>query len=287
MSSLQSYSTTNNEETSVPRDPDTRPEDVPLHDDVRLLAAGLGNVIRRLEGDEAYRVVDDLRRACKARRRGAPDARDLDALITETSRLPLDVTAVTARAFTLFFLLINTAEQVHRVRRRRAYLVGGDLKPQPASATWTMQKLREKGIAAKDVGDALASLDVRPVLTAHPTESTRRTLLTLQARVADLLLEREFVFPSDRAAIDESLESEIELLWLTAEVRRDRPSVGDEVSTVLWYLETRLLDASARANASLIRAFEEEFAIPRDDLHQSSAIRLGTWVGGDRTEILL
>jgi len=266
----------------VEGDPDTRPEDVPLHDDVRLLAAGLGNVIRRLEGEEAYHVVDDLRRACKARRRGADGARDLDALIDETSRLPLDVTAVTARAFTLFFLLINTAEQVHRVRRRRAYLGDGDLKPQPASATWTMQRLKEKGVSAEEVGDALATLDVRPVLTAHPTESTRRTLLTLQARVADLLLEREHVFPSDRAAIDESLEAEIELLWLTAEVRRDRPSVGDEVSTVLWYLETRLLDASARANASLVRAFEKEFEIPRDDLHQRSAIRLGTWVGGDR-----
>ncbi|HUQ46892.1 MAG TPA: phosphoenolpyruvate carboxylase [Gemmatimonadaceae bacterium] len=270
------------QQAGVQRDPDTRLEDVPLHDDVRLLAAGLGNVIRRLEGDEAYHVVDDLRRACKARRRGAPGARDLNALIDETSRLPLDVTAVTARAFTLFFLLINTAEQVHRVRRRRAYLGDGDLKPQPASATWTMQRLKEKGISAEQVGDALAALDVRPVLTAHPTESTRRTLLTLQARVADLLLEREHVFPSDRAAIDESLEAEIELLWLTAEVRRDRPSVGDEVSTVLWYLETRLLDASARANASLVRAFEEEFGIPRDDLHQGSAIRLGTWVGGDR-----
>ena len=282
MSSPRSSLATPKPLASVPRDPDTRPEDVPLHDDVRLLAAGLGNVIRRLEGDEAYHVVDDLRRACRARRRGAPDARNLDALIDETSRLPLDVAAVTARAFTLFFLLINTAEQVHRVRRRRAYLGDGDLKPQPASATWTMQKLKEKGVSAEEVGDALASLDVRPVLTAHPTESTRRTLLTLQARVADLLLEREHVFPSDRAAIDESLEAEIELLWLTAEVRRDRPSVGDEVSTVLWYLETRLLDASARANASLVRAFEEEFGIPRDDLHQSSAIRLGTWVGGDR-----
>jgi phosphoenolpyruvate carboxylase len=273
---------TTKQSESVPRDPDTRPEDIPLHDDVRLLAAGLGNVIRRLEGDKAYHVVDDLRRACKARRRGAPGARNLDALIDETVRLPVEVTAVTARAFTLFFLLINTAEQVHRVRRRRAYLVAGDVKPQPASATWTMQKLKEKGVSAKEVGDALASLDVRPVLTAHPTESTRRTLLTLQARVADLLLEREHVFPSDRAAIDELLESEIELLWLTAEVRRDRPSVGDEVSTVLWYLETRLLDASARANAALVRAFEEEFEIPREDLHQSSAIRLGTWVGGDR-----
>ena len=282
MSSARSSSNRTDGQASVPRDPDTRPEDVPLHDDVRRLAAGLGNVIRRLEGDEAYHVVDDLRRACKARRRHDPGARDLDELLTETARLPLEIAAVAARAFTLFFLLINTAEQVHRVRRRRAYVGQGDVEPQPASAPWTMRRLKDLGISGDQVGDALAGLDVRPVLTAHPTESTRRTLLTLQARVADLLIERENVYPSERGSIDEALEAEIELLWLTAEVRRDRPSVGDEVSTVLWYLETRLLDASARANAALVRAFEDEFGVARDDIRRSSAIRLGTWVGGDR-----
>ncbi len=282
MSSPKSSSEKAESETSVPRDPDTRAEDEPLHEDVRLLAAGLGNVVKRLEGDAAYRVVDDLRRACKARRRGEPDAPSLDALIDETSRLPLESTAVAARAFTLFFLLINTAEQVHRVRRRRAYLGRGDIEPQPASAPWTMKRLRESGASAEDIADRLATLDVRPVLTAHPTESTRRTLLTLQARVADLLLEREQVFASERKAIDEGLEAEIELLWLTAEVRRDRPTVGDEVSTVLWYFETRLLDASARAHSALVRAFEAEFDTPRDDLRLGSTIRLGTWVGGDR-----
>ena len=140
MSSARSFSGADGR-ASVPRDPDTRPEDVPLHDDVRLLAAGLGNVIRRLEGDDAYRVVDDLRRACKARRRHAADARDLDALLEETGRLSLEVTAVAARAFTLFFLLINTAEQVHRVRRRRAYVGQGEVEPQPASAP-SMRRLR-------------------------------------------------------------------------------------------------------------------------------------------------
>ncbi len=282
MTSPQSFLATADDHSSVPRDPDTRPEDIPLHDDVRLLAAGLGNVIRRLEGEAAFRVVDDLRRACKARRRNTATARTLDSLIDQTSSLPLENAAVAARAFTLFFLLINTAEQVHRVRRRRAYLVKGDAGPQPASAPWTMQRLKERGIPSSDIAAAVAELDVRPVLTAHPTESTRRTLLTLQARVADLLLERERVAASAKKAIDESLEAEIELLWLTAEVRRDRPTVGDEVSTVLWYFETRLLDASARAHSSLVRAFENEFAVERSDLRRDSTIRLGTWVGGDR-----
>ena len=272
--------------------PNTRPEDVPLHDDVRRLAAALGRVILRLEGETAFQTVDGLRRACRARRRGDAGAKNLDALLEEVAALPLDLASLTARAFTLFFLLINTAEQVHRVRRREAYRHREGDTAQPASARWTMHVLRAQGRSSADVSAALARLDVRPVLTAHPTESTRRTLLSLQARVADLLLERETVPESERHALDEAIEGEIELLWLTAEVRQDRPSVRDEVSTVLWYLETRLLDASDQARESLIRAFEEEFGdavdaqdvgIERgDSLRLTPLMRLGNWVGGDR-----
>jgi phosphoenolpyruvate carboxylase len=271
-------------------DPATRPEDIPLHEDVRLLAATLGRVIRRLEGEEAYATVEGLRRAARARRRGLPGAASLEVLLGEVERLPLELSAVAARAFTLFFLLINTAEQVHRVRRSRSYSRTADAPPQPASARWSMRRLREAGRTAADVARALARLEVRPVLTAHPTESTRRTLLGLQARVADLLLGADdLLTPRGREA---QLEAEIELLWLTSEVRQDRPTVRDEVSTVLWYLETRLLDASVRAHAALIDAFEDEFGAPAeagpgevvatDILRLTAPLRLGNWVGGDR-----
>jgi phosphoenolpyruvate carboxylase len=259
---------------------------------VRRLAAALGHVILRLEGETAFQTVDGLRRACRARRRGDAGAKNLDALLEEVAALPLDLASLTARAFTLFFLLINTAEQVHRVRRREAYRHREGDTAQPASARWTMHVLRAQGRSRAEVSAALARLDVRPVLTAHPTESTRRTLLSLQARVADMLLERETVPQSERHALDEAIEGEIELLWLTSEVRQDRPSVRDEVSTVLWYLETRLLDASDQARESLIRAFEEEFGdavdaqdvpIERgDSLRLTPLMRLGNWVGGDR-----
>jgi phosphoenolpyruvate carboxylase len=259
---------------------------------VRRLAAALGHVILRLEGGTAFQTVDGLRRACRARRRGDAGAKNLDALLEEVAALPLDLASLTARAFTLFFLLINTAEQVHRVRRREAYRHREGDTAQPASARWTMHVLRAQGRSSAEVSAALARLDVRPVLTAHPTESTRRTLLSLQARVADLLLERETVPQSERHALDEAIEGEIELLWLTSEVRQDRPSVRDEVSTVLWYLETRLLDASDQARESLIRAFEEEFGDAadaqnvsierRDSLRLTPLMRLGNWVGGDR-----
>ncbi len=281
----------------VPEPP--RAEDLALHDDVRRLAAALGRVIRRLEGEAPFATVEELRVACRARRHREPGAADLPALLERVEALAPEAAGVAARAFTLFFLLINTAEQVHRVRRRSAYQArpgGGpaaahEPAPQPASARWTMRQLHEAGHSAAAVADAVGRLNVRPVLTAHPTESTRRTLLALQARVADLLLRREPSAGDERRALDDAIDGEVELLWLTAEVRHDRPTVMDEVSTVLWYLETRLLDAGAHAHDALVRAYAAEFGdapdggvteATLDALRLTTPLRLGNWVGGDR-----
>ena len=262
--------------------PTVRPEDVPLHEDVRWLAASLGKVILRLEGQAAFDSVESLRRACRARRHAEPNAPTLGELLKQVSALPLERAATVARAFTLFFLLINTAEQVHRVRRSRAYRSTERDEPQPGGARWAMRTLRSEGHDAAAVERAMLSLDVRPVLTAHPTESTRRTLLGLQARVADMLLEREGASPSDRRAIEDQLDAEVELLWLTDEVRDDRPTVMDEVSTVIWYLETRLLDASERAREAFVRSFEDEIDVTCDRLRHAVPLTIGNWVGGDR-----
>jgi phosphoenolpyruvate carboxylase len=260
----------------------TRDEDLPLHDDVRRLASVLGVVIRRLEGEEAFATVEGLRQDTRARRDdGAGDA-SLKTLLTRVEALPLELAATTARAFTLFFLLINTAEQVHRVRRSRAYERSGATTLQPASARWTMRTLHEAGHSAEEVREALLKLEARPVLTAHPTESTRRTLLALQARVADLLLAHDDATVPAQRELDARLDAEVELLWLTDEIRDDRPTVMDEVSTVLWYLETRLVDASTRARRALIDAFEEEFGTTSDAVRDAIPVRLGNWVGGDR-----
>jgi phosphoenolpyruvate carboxylase len=262
--------------------PAVRTEDVPLHDDVRWLAASLGRVIQRLEGQAAFETIEALRRACRARRHGEPDAPSLDALIAQVEALSLEQCAVTARAFTLFFLLINTAEQVHRVRRARAYRTIDNAEPQPASAEWAMRALHASGHSASEIERAMLELDVRPVLTAHPTESTRRTLLALQSRVADLLLAREGAAQAERREIEEMLDGEVELLWITAEVRHDRPSVNDEERRVLWYLETRFIDAGSRARDTLVRAFEDEFGTTSEAIEQIVPLRIGNWVGGDR-----
>src|SRR3982074_1728965 len=260
----------------------TRKEDLPLHDDVRWLAGALGRVIRRLEGEEAFTIVERLRVATRGRRHGDPDAPTLDNLLKQIDGFTVAHCAMAARAFTLFFLLINTAEQTHRVRRRNTYLGKGTSVLQPASVRWSMRKLREMGRTAEEVESAMITLDVRPVLTAHPTESTRSTLLGLQARVADKLLARERAPADEAKLIEEQMEGEVELLWLTSEVRQDRPSVLDEVSAALWYLETRLLDAGAQMQQALAVAFEEEFSRSGDSFRLAVPLRFGTWVGGDR-----
>jgi phosphoenolpyruvate carboxylase len=259
-----------------------RPEDLPLHEDVRWLAAALGRVIQRLEGQESFEIVEKIRVATRARRHGEKNAPTLEQLLQTIDALSVEQCAMAARAFTLFFLLINTAEQTHRVRRRNAYYRRGVSAPQPASVRWSMRKLREMGCSADDVERAMLALDVRPVLTAHPTESTRRTLLGLQARVADKLLAHELAPVDEARRLEQELHGEIELLWLTSEVRQDRPTVRDEVSTALWYLEARLLDAGAHVHSVLANAFEEEFSRSADAFRLSVPLRWGTWVGGDR-----
>jgi len=246
---------------------------------VRWLASALGQVIKRLEGEPVFQAVEDLRSACRGRRRGEATAADLDTLFARVGDLPLTVAAPVARAFTLFFFLINTAEQVHRVRRRHSYEDGEELAAQPASIRWAFEKLRANQRSAGEVREYLRELEVRPVLTAHPTEATRRTLLQLQARLADALLKREASSPEERLRVEHGMEAEIELLWLTDEVRRDRPSVLDEVSSVIWYLEDRLLEASVQVSESAERAFQLAFGEP---LGFSLRIPLGSWVAGDR-----
>ncbi len=255
-----------------------REQDRPLADDVRWLASKLGEVIRKFEGDAVFEAVEGLRASSRSRRHNEEGAPDLPALLARADALPLAEAAAVSRAFTLFFLLINTAEQVHRVRRIRSH-DRPEESAQPASIAWTLQELKSQGKGADEVEAMIRNLDVRPVLTAHPTESTRRTVLALQARIADLLLARDGARTRERETIEGNLATEVELLWLTSELRHDRPRVMDEVSTVQWYLEDRLLSAVARVTDHLEKAFQECFERP---LRGSQPLSTGSWVGSDR-----
>ncbi|MEZ4231816.1 MAG: phosphoenolpyruvate carboxylase [Polyangiaceae bacterium] len=260
---------------------DIRPEDEPLHADIRWLAGLLGRVLKRLEGDECFRAVERLRVVCRDRRRARSEESggDFQALLGEVESLPLEQVGKVARAFSLLFLLINTAEQVHRVRRRAAYWSRSDNEPQPASPRWAFSELKRRGHDAAAVRRLVERMEVRPVLTAHPTEATRRTILQLQARVARALRKRDTGTENQKQRVEQVVEGEIELLWLTDEVRRDRPSVFDEVSNVIWYLEDQLYETTEWLDYAVKNAFRQVFDEP---LGVSVKLPIGSWVGGDR-----
>ena len=253
-----------------------RDVDRPLSADVRFLSSALGDVIRRFEGDAVFKVVETLRIKARERRHGG--AASLDDLFSLVRPLSLKQKAAVARSFTLFFMLINTAEQVHRVRRRKRRNQNAEGALQPGSYRWAFKSLKDRGLDAQSVREHIKKSRIRPVLTAHPTEATRRTILSLQSRVADLLLMREGE-EKNTTKCNQKLEAEVELLWLTNEQRLDRPRVMDEVQNVLWYLETRFLEASSNAKCELEDSFYQIFG---EELKGVAPIELGNWVAGDR-----
>ena len=249
-----------------------------LREDVRWLSTTLGNVVRRFEGDDVFLAIESLRTHCRAHRHGEHGASSLKEISELVSQMEVSMLAPVARAFTLFFMLINVAEQAHRVRRRRVHQTMGT-KSQPGSFNWAVRTLLRDGVTKEDITSKIKRLEVSPVLTAHPTEATRRTILELQGRVAEALLEREGATGTALAGLERDLQSEIELLWLTAEVRHDRPLVMDEVSNMLWYLEDRLSNSASRVTEEFRKACEHGLGI---DANNISPLKIGSWVGGDR-----
>ena len=267
-------------------EPDVRPEDLPLHEDVRWLAATLGRVIRRLEGDEAFETVEALRRACRARRHGdagAPDARRAARPRRRAAARPLR--ALTARAFTLFFLLINTAEQVHRVRRARDYRSAERRRAAArVRAVDDAAAARPRATRAEEVARAIA----RPRRAAGAHRASHRVHAAHAARAPGArrrpAAARASATPPSERARDRATRSRARSSCCGSPRRcaTTGPSVLDEVSTVLWYLETRLLDASARARDALVRAFEEEFG-DAPDARAAARCRCGSATGSAAT----
>jgi phosphoenolpyruvate carboxylase len=253
-----------------------------LHNTVRLLSSILGKVILRIEGRSYFEAVEYLRTVCRDRREQSSDILNLEEILGKIEKWPLEKTAIVARAFALFFLLINTAEQVQLAAGSAEKSVEkeeADSQFLRGSFRWALTELKKNGHTGDEVADFLGRMEVHPVLTAHPTEATRHTVLDLQARIAEILTNRNTCSPEEETDIEDELESEIEMLWLTAEVRSDRPSVMHEVSNVLWYLHHRFLETETLTTQKIQRDFESEFGRSID---APPLFRIGSWVGGDR-----
>ena len=252
----------------------------PLRDDVRLLGELLGDTLRAHGGQALFDTVERVRALSKASRTG--DRAQFAELASLLARLPVDAATPLARAFAHFLNLANVAEQHHRIRRRRAYLSTAGSPPQPGSCEETFRRLVAAGITPDALHDAICGLRIELVLTAHPTEVSRRTLIHKYNRVAALLARRDHVDLTlpEREEVMDALRREIMAAWETDEVRHERPSPLDEVRGGLIVFEQSLWHAVPvylRTVDSALRRIAGR-GLPLD----TAPLRFGSWIGGDR-----
>ncbi|HZI14724.1 MAG TPA: phosphoenolpyruvate carboxylase [Myxococcus sp.] len=254
-----------------------------LRRDVRLLGRLLGEVIVEQEGQVLFDLEEEVRRLAIQRRRGPVAGRRAAAaeLGEVLKRLPLERAEPVLRAFSVYFQLVNLAEQHHRVRRTRAHASAAAAQPQRGSLEATLLVLKNAGVPAQRVREALRAMQVTLTLTAHPTQAVRRTLLEKLYRMARLLEERDRCALTPRESADnlEALREEITALWQTDELRRERPTVGDEVKNALWYVEDVLAAQLALLPEHREWAFERAYGEELGTV--GTPVRVHSWVGGD------
>ncbi|MFO1393122.1 MAG: phosphoenolpyruvate carboxylase [Steroidobacteraceae bacterium] len=255
-------------------------KDVALRDDVRVLGRIVGEIIKDQCGEEVFELVEGDRKAAIGRRLG--DADESVEFVVRFQGRPAQQAREVIRAFTTWFQVVNTAEKVHRVRRRRQYLTDSGT-PQPGGLEECFRRLRDRGMTLAEVAALLGRVTLEPVFTAHPTESTRRTLLRQQQRVARLLLEGmdPLRTPGERRATVERVRTELTTGWQTAVNSRERLTVADEREHVLFFLVEVIYEVIPAFYEEMEAALVNVFGHEAEGVDLPTMLRFGSWVGGD------
>jgi len=255
-------------------------KDAGLREDVHALGALIGEMLRDQGGEEFFTLVEGDRLAAIARRE-ADAAGDTELQSRTTGRPPSAATDLT-RAFSIWFQAVNTAEKVHRVRRRRQYLDDSSTG-QPGGIADCIARLQREGVTLEQALDLVGSMSIEPVFTGHPTESTRRTILRKQQHIAQDLLDRQN--PASTSAELNTLWARVRLeitsIWQTEEHPREGLTVVDEREHVLFYLIDILYRVVPLFYEEIEAALAKAYAVPVERLDVPSILHFGSWVGGD------
>ena len=257
------------------------PKHAALREDVHLLGSLVGEVLRDQGGDKLFELVEADRQLAIARRNG--DTAAATDLEQRTRGRSPQLARELERAFTAWFQVVNLAEQVHRVRRRRAYFQDDRHRPQPGGVSAAIGSLKEKGLSRSDLMALLQSLQVVPVFMSHPTESTRRTILRKQQRLADLLFDRlnPTLSPSEQRASIAEMRSELTTSWQTGDHPRQQLTVADEREHVMFYLAEVLYRIVPDFYEEIAEAIGQHYGSAPDPIDIPCLIRFASWVGGD------
>jgi phosphoenolpyruvate carboxylase len=244
----------------------------PLVEDIRLLGRILGDVIREQEGKEAYELIEKVRQLSVAYRlkQDATAGKALDRMLKNLSG---DQTVSVIRAFSYFSHLANIAEDRHHVRRREVHERAGELHE--GSLAMSFERLADADIRAADIAKTLSHAYISPVLTAHPTEVQRKSILDAERAVAELIGERDNLATAAlRKDNEDLLCARVTQLWQTRMLRYTKLTVADEIENALSYYHSTFLRQIPR----LYR--EVERALPGHEV--ANFFRMGNWIGGDR-----
>ncbi|MCB0941358.1 MAG: phosphoenolpyruvate carboxylase [Mycobacterium sp.] len=250
----------------------------PMREDIRLLGAILGETVREQNGAQVFDLVERARVESFRVRRSEIDRAQLAQLF---SGIDIHQAIPVIRAFSHFALLANVAEDIHRERRRAVHVAAGEPQPDSTLAA-TYLKLDAVDLSADAVADALRGALVSPVITAHPTETRRRTVFDTQHRITQLMRMRLHGQneTDDGRSIDTELRRQILTLWQTALIRLSRLKIQDEIEVGLRYYPAALFEVIPRVNGEVRTALRTRW--PEANLLEQPILRPGSWIGGDR-----
>lgn len=250
----------------------------PMREDIRLLGTILGDTVREQSGEAVFDLVERARVESFRVRRSEIDRSELAGLFDD---IDIHQAIPVIRAFTHFALLANVAEDIHRERRRAVHVAAGE-PPQDSSLAATYLKLESADLDAATVADALTGALVSPVITAHPTETRRRTVFDTQHRVTELmrLHAQGHTRTDDGRSIELELRRNILVLWQTALIRLSRLKIQDEIETGLRYYPAAFFEVIPAVNAEVRAALQARW--PDAHILDEPILAPGSWIGGDR-----
>jgi phosphoenolpyruvate carboxylase len=256
-------------------------KDAPLKEDIRLLGRLLGNVLRDQEGEAVFQVIEHIRQTAVRFRResDAQAGADLDKLLKKLTR---DQTNAVVRAFSYFSHLANIAEDQHHNRRRRAHLLEGSA-PQAGSVAHALSKLDDAGVSGAALRNFFRDGLISPVLTAHPTEVQRKSILDAERGIAQLLADRELpMTPKELGDNTEQLHACVATLWQTRMLRYSRLTVADEIENALSYYRITFLHELPALYDDIEDEIAVQFPQKTARIELPPFLQMGSWIGGDR-----
>lgn len=256
-------------------------KDRPLRDDIRLLGRILGDTVRTQEGAEIFDLVERIRQTSIRfhRDNDAPARSELESILNSLSSAQ---TNQILRAFSYFSHLANIAEDQHHIRRTRAHAILGS-SPRVGSLAFSLDQAQKAGVSVPELQSFFSNSLISPVLTAHPTEVRRKSTLTREREIADLLDKRDRIIatPEEAAESDEILRRSILTLWQTNMLRETKLTVLDEVDNGLSYYDYTFLTEVPRLHGFVEDYLASISKLPPDG-ELGTFFRMGSWIGGDR-----